>query len=109
MILVTGGFGSIGAHTALALADLGEQVVVTRRREGPPPSFLEGRVAVEQADLADLDAVRAVGDRHPITGIVHLARTCRSSPPRHRTRSWRSRSPSRRSRPRSCRAPASSR
>ena len=78
LILVTGGFGSIGAHTALALADLGEHVVVTRRREAAPPSFLEGRVAVEQADLADLDAVRAIGDRHPITGIVHLAAVARS-------------------------------
>src|SRR5215217_100138 len=73
MILITGGFGSIGAHTALALADLGEQVVVTRHRKAASPSFLEGRVAVEQADVADLDAVRAIGDRHPITGIVHLA------------------------------------
>jgi UDP-glucose 4-epimerase len=73
MILVTGGFGSIGAHTALALADLGEHVVVTRHRKAAPPSFLEGRVTVEQADLADLEALRAIGDRHEITGIVHLA------------------------------------
>jgi nucleoside-diphosphate-sugar epimerase len=29
MILVTGGLGMIGAHTALALADLGHEVVVT--------------------------------------------------------------------------------
>ena len=41
MILVTGGFGSIGAHTALALADLGEQVVVSRHRKADPSSFLE--------------------------------------------------------------------
>ena len=80
MILVTGGFGSIGAHTALALADLGEQVVVTRRRKAAPPSFLEGRVAVEQADLADLDALRAIGDRHEITGIVHLAAVALEEP-----------------------------
>jgi|1185.fasta_scaffold426924_2 nucleoside-diphosphate-sugar epimerase len=69
MILVTGGFGSIGAHTALALADLDEHVVITWHRKAAPPSFLEGRVAVEQADLADLDAVRAIGDRHQIKGI----------------------------------------
>lgn len=80
MILVTGGFGSIGAHTALALADLGEDVVVTRHRKAAPPSFLEGRVAVEQADLADLDALRAVGDRHRITGIVHLAAVALEEP-----------------------------
>ena len=80
MILITGGFGSIGAHTALALADLGEQVVVTRHRKAASPSFLEGRVAVEQADVADLDAVRAIGDRHPITGIVHLAAVALEEP-----------------------------
>ncbi|HET8949510.1 MAG TPA: NAD(P)-dependent oxidoreductase [Solirubrobacteraceae bacterium] len=80
MILVTGGFGSIGANTALALADLGEDVVVTRRREAAPPSFLEGRVAVEQADLADLDALRAIGDRYEIAGIVHLAAVALEEP-----------------------------
>ncbi len=80
MILVTGGFGSIGAHTALALADLGEHVVVTRHRIAAPPSFLEGRVEVEQADLADLDALRGVGDRHEITGMVHLAAVALEEP-----------------------------
>jgi len=80
MILVTGGFGSIGAHTALALAHLGEHVVVTRHRKAAPPSFLEERVAVEQADLADLDAVRAIGDRHQITGVVHLAAVALEEP-----------------------------
>ena len=80
MILVTGGFGSIGAHAALALADLGEDVVVTRHRKAAPPSFLEGRVVVEQADLADLDTLRAIGDRHQITGIVHLAAVALEEP-----------------------------
>lgn len=80
MILVTGGFGSIGAHTALALADLGDDVVVTRNRNATPPAFLDGRVAVEQADLSDLDALRAIGERHPITGIVHLAAVALEEP-----------------------------
>ena len=79
-ILVTGGLGSIGAHTALALADLGEEVVVTRHRRASPPAFLEGRVAVEQADLADLEAVRAIGDRHEPTAIVHLAAVALEEP-----------------------------
>ena len=34
MILVTGGLGMIGAHTARALVDLGHNVVVTTRQ--PP-------------------------------------------------------------------------
>ena len=79
-ILVTGGFGSIGAHTALALADLGEPVVVTRHRNAAPPSFLDGRVAVEHADLADLGSLRAIGDRHEITGMVHLAAVALEEP-----------------------------
>jgi UDP-glucose 4-epimerase len=79
-ILVTGGFGSIGAHTALALAELGEQVVVTQHRNAAAPSFLERRVAVEQADLADLEALRAIGDRHEIIAIVHLAAVALEEP-----------------------------
>ena len=32
MILITGGLGSIGSHTARALLDLGEPVVLTAHR-----------------------------------------------------------------------------
>jgi UDP-glucose 4-epimerase len=80
MILVTGGSGSIGAHTALALADRGAQVVVTRHRKAAAPAFLDGRVVVEHADLADLDSLRAVGERHEITAIVHLAAVALEEP-----------------------------
>jgi UDP-glucose 4-epimerase len=37
-------------------------------------------VTVEQADLADLEALRAIGDRHEITGIVHLAAVALEAP-----------------------------
>jgi transposase len=40
MILVTGGLGMIGAHTARALVDLGHKVVVTTHRRTEVPSFL---------------------------------------------------------------------
>jgi UDP-glucose 4-epimerase len=80
MILVTGGLGSIGAHTAQALLDMGEEVVVTRHRNASLPSFLADRVAVEQVDLADLDALRLVGDRHEISAIVHLAAVALEEP-----------------------------
>ncbi|MGN8027149.1 NAD-dependent epimerase/dehydratase family protein [Microbacterium sp. 22242] len=73
MILVTGGLGMIGAHTAGALADLGEDVLVVARRAADLPSFLSGRVAVETLDLGDRDAFLGLGDRHDIRGIVHLA------------------------------------
>ena len=37
-------------------------------------------MAVEQADLADLGSLRAVGDRHEITAIVHLAAVALEEP-----------------------------
>jgi nucleoside-diphosphate-sugar epimerase len=73
MILVTGGLGMIGAHTARALADLGHEVVVTSHRRTEVPPFLAGRVTVERLDVTDRDAFLALGDRHDIGGIVHLA------------------------------------
>ncbi|WNO68488.1 NAD(P)-dependent oxidoreductase [Streptomyces sp. AM2-3-1] len=74
MILVTGGFGFIGSHTVRALLDLGEDCVVVQRRARQLPAVLAGaRVEVEQADVADRDALLAIGRRHDITGIVHLA------------------------------------
>jgi nucleoside-diphosphate-sugar epimerase len=73
MILVTGGLGMIGAHTARALVDGGEDVVVTSHRRTEVPAFLAGRVTVETLDVTDRDAFLALGERHDIGGIVHLA------------------------------------
>jgi nucleoside-diphosphate-sugar epimerase len=73
MILITGGLGMIGAHTAHALAGLGHPVVVTTRRRAEVPSFFAGRVVVEAVDVTDRDAVLALAGRHDITDIVHLA------------------------------------
>lgn len=73
MILVTGGLGMIGAHTARALLDLGQEVVVTSHRQAEVPSFLAGKVTVESLDVTDADAFLALGNRHDISDIVHLA------------------------------------
>ena len=73
MILVTGGLGMIGAHTARALVDLGHEVVVTAHRRTEVPSFLAGRVTVESLDVTDRDAFLALAGRHDISDIVHLA------------------------------------
>jgi nucleoside-diphosphate-sugar epimerase len=73
VILVTGGLGMIGAHTARALTDLGHDVVVTTHRRTEVPSFLAGRVAVEPLDVTDRDAFLALAGRRDISAIVHLA------------------------------------
>ncbi len=77
MILVTGGMGFIGLHTARALLDAGETVVLTRFRTWRLPDFLQdelgGRLRVEAVDLASGWAVLDVLRRHAVTGVVHLA------------------------------------
>ena len=81
MILVTGGLGMIGAHTARALADLGHEVVVTTHRRAEVPAFLAGRVTIEPLDVTDRDAFLALGKRHDIRDIVHLAGTIPAEDP----------------------------
>lgn len=76
MILVTGGLGFIGQHTVRALLDLGESCLLVQRREPVLPPLLAGAgpgVQAERLDLGDRAALLALGERHPITGIVHLA------------------------------------
>jgi UDP-glucose 4-epimerase len=77
MILITGGLGSIGSHTAQALLDLGESVVLTAHRSTQLPEYLaderDGRVVVEPLDTTDEATFLDIGKRHEITGIVHLA------------------------------------
>lgn len=72
MILILGGLGFIGTHTAQALLDLGESCVVTWRNSSHRAEFLPG-AAVERLDLLDADALLDLGKRHPVTGVVHLA------------------------------------
>jgi UDP-glucose 4-epimerase len=77
MILVTGGLGFVGPHTARALLDLGQSCVLTRRNSSHVAEFITDeigqRVWIEQLDLADREALLELGRRHRITGIVHLA------------------------------------
>jgi UDP-glucose 4-epimerase len=77
MILITGGLGSIGSHTARSVLDLGESVVLTAHRSTRLPEYLAGepggRVVVEPLDTTDEVTFLDIGKRHEITGIVHLA------------------------------------
>ncbi|HLF78817.1 MAG TPA: NAD(P)-dependent oxidoreductase [Dehalococcoidia bacterium] len=77
MILVTGGLGFIGLHTARHLIDLGEDVVLTQYRVAREPDFIKGEIGkhafVEQLDVTNADQLMEIGKRHKITGIAHLA------------------------------------
>lgn len=76
--LVTGANSGIGYATARALADLGADVVLLCRnaargeeaRRRIAESAGKERLALEQVDMADLDSVRAVGERLAAGGAV---------------------------------------
>jgi UDP-glucose 4-epimerase len=70
VILVSGGTGFIGSHTAQALVDLGHDCVVTGRRS---TGDLDGSISFERVDVADREAMLGIGERHAIGGIIHLA------------------------------------
>jgi dehydrogenase/reductase SDR family protein 12 len=82
--VITGGNSGIGYETALALADLGSEVILLCRNLERGQSAAEsirtrtgnGRVTVVQADLSDLasirEAVRSIPDG-PIDRLIHNA------------------------------------
>jgi UDP-glucose 4-epimerase len=76
VILVVGGLGFVGANTARAFLDLGEECIVTGRHTSKVPDFLREEVGrrlfVETFDVHDTAELRSVGERHAVTGIVHL-------------------------------------
>ncbi len=77
MILITGGLGFIGLHTARAFIDAGEDVIITRNRSYREPEFIKDdlgkRAIVEQLDVTNKDALLDIGKRYKIDGICHLA------------------------------------
>ena len=77
MILITGGLGFIGLHTARELIDAGEDVVLTQHRNRREPDFLRDdlgrRAHIEQLDVVDEAAWQALGDKYSFDGICHLA------------------------------------
>jgi UDP-glucose 4-epimerase len=77
VILITGGMGFIGLHTARCFLDAGEKVLLTQFRARREPDFIRdeiGRgVTVETLDVADGAAVHSLVRRYDVDGIVHLA------------------------------------
>lgn len=77
MILITGGMGFIGLHTANSLLALGHEVLITKYRTARMPSFLEQAVGngltIATLDVGDRDAVLAAMREHDVRSVIHLA------------------------------------
>ena len=77
MILITGGMGFIGLHTAKRCIDAGEQVVLTQFHVRREPDFIKdelgNRAKVDVLDVTNGEAVRDVVRRHNVDSIIHLA------------------------------------
>jgi UDP-glucose 4-epimerase len=77
MILVTGGLGFIGLHTARRFVDVGEKVVLTHYRVRREPDFIKDeigkRVFIEKLDVTSAHDAIDVARKHNVSGIVHLA------------------------------------
>ena len=80
-ILVTGGMGFIGSHTAVELIEAGYDVVIVDDLSNSNIKVLDGIRAItgvapafEQVDLKDKDATENVFRKYPnIDGIIHFA------------------------------------
>jgi nucleoside-diphosphate-sugar epimerase len=89
-VLLTGGYGFIGAWIVRNLLERGDLVWIYDLREDPRRLRLilseeeVGRVGFVPGDVTDLAALQATLDRHAITHVVHLAGlqvpTCRANP-----------------------------
>lgn len=79
-VLLTGGAGYIGSHTAAALAARGHQVVILdnfANAERDVPDRLERltgvKMPVVEADIRDVPAVVAALREHPVDAVIHFA------------------------------------
>lgn len=79
-VLVTGGAGYIGSHTAVALLERGHRVVIADNLVNSSAAAvttmrrLTGReVAFHHIDLTDEDALDEVFVQHPIEAVIHFA------------------------------------
>jgi len=77
MILITGGLGFIGLHTARRFLDVGEPVVLSQYRVRREPDFIKAEIGkrafIETLDVTSANDVIDVVRKHKVTGIVHLA------------------------------------
>lgn len=72
-ILVTGGAGYIGSHTALELLDNGWNVVIVDNLSTGNRKLVPNNAIFYHADIADSDTITDIIKKHNITAIMHFA------------------------------------
>ncbi len=79
-VLVSGGAGYIGTHTAVALVEAGYDVVIIDNFSNSEASAIEGvekilgrKVAFEQVDTCDTEALRKVFEKYDFNTVIHFA------------------------------------
>lgn len=80
MILVTGGAGYIGSHTAISLVELGHSIIIADDFSNSKPETVEvvqkitGKsVATHRIDVTDRDALERIFQNHQLEGVIHFA------------------------------------
>lgn len=80
-ILVTGGAGYIGSHTAVELQNAGYEVIIVDNLSNSTADSIDGiekitgkRPVFEKLDLNDMEALKALFEKYTgISGIIHFA------------------------------------
>ncbi len=79
-ILLTGGAGFIGSHTAVEMTQAGHDVVIFDNFCNSDATVLDRletilgkRLAFEEGDIRDYDRIRDVLEKHQIEAVVHFA------------------------------------
>ncbi len=79
-ILLTGGAGYIGSHTAVELAQQGYEVVIADNFSNSSPAVLKRlelitgkKFSFYEIDVADKSALKKVFEEHKIDGVIHFA------------------------------------
>ena len=79
-ILITGGAGYIGSHTAVELMNAGHEVVIVDNLCNSSVKVLERlrslcgeRFAFVETDVRDAQALDHIFQEHPIAGVIHFA------------------------------------
>ena len=80
MVLVTGGAGYIGSHTAVELINAGYEVVIVDNFSNSDASSLEGIYGITgikptfvEADCCDREAMRRIFERYDFDSVIHFA------------------------------------